>query len=74
MALAGAYLSGHGTSVPMNLTLLFGTEVPYFENNNPGFTEQNNRALANAADGEAGKDIVANMLWGLAVYNENVIA
>lgn len=27
----------------MNLTLLFGTEVPYFENNNPGFTEQNNR-------------------------------
>ena len=51
----------------MNLTLLFGTEVPYFENNNPGFTEQNNRALANAADGEAGKDIVANMLWGLAV-------
>ena len=39
----GAYLSGHGTSVPMNLTLLFGTEVPCFENNKLGVHEQNNR-------------------------------
>ena len=41
--MAGAYLSGHGTSVPMNLTLLFGTEVPCFENNKLGVHEQNNR-------------------------------
>jgi hypothetical protein len=35
----GAYLSEHGTLVPMKHAMNFGTEVPCLENNNLGFVD-----------------------------------